>query len=70
MFIKCKLDKVNFREANLEKVIFDHCSLSKADLSGAKIEGISFEGSTIETTYLNLEGFLSFGISKGFVLKE
>lgn len=49
-FHDCKLDSVNFREAALTDVVFDHCVLRGADFGGAKLTRTSFPGSKLEDT--------------------
>jgi serine/threonine-protein kinase len=70
LFYLCELTKANFQNANLEDAVFDKCDLKGANLSGANITGANFATAKIEKTILDVEGFITFGISKGFVLEQ
>jgi uncharacterized protein YjbI with pentapeptide repeats len=70
VFVICNLGKVSFRNAKLKDAIFEKCDLTGVDFTDADINGVNFEGSKIEKTKLNLEGFIKFGNSKGFVLEQ
>ncbi|HEV2450828.1 MAG TPA: pentapeptide repeat-containing protein [Streptosporangiaceae bacterium] len=47
VFTGCKLDSVNFREAELTEVSFTDCLLRDVDLSGASLRRASFAGSRL-----------------------
>jgi len=70
VFILCNLGAVSFQNAKLKGVVFEKCDLTQADLSGADINGSNFEGSKIGKTKLNLDGFIKFANSKGFILGD
>ena len=40
----CKLDAVNFRDAELAEVVFDTCLLREVDFTGATLTRTSFTG--------------------------
>lgn len=68
-FVFCNLEKVNFIDSNLTNVIFDRCNLADADMSGANLTSTGFENSKTKNTLLDINGFVSIGASRGFVLK-
>jgi uncharacterized protein YjbI with pentapeptide repeats len=70
IFFFCDLKDANFQKATLDDVVFEKCNLQNANFKGASIVGINFTNSKIENTILDIEGFLSFGNSKGFVLED
>ena len=65
----CNLKKVNFHQSVLENAVFGRCDLEEADFSQAKIAGCGFSDCNIKKTYLDMNGFIDYGSSKGFVLK-
>ena len=70
IFFLCELKEASFRNANLENVVFERCNLKGASFINANIGGINFTDCKIEDTKLDLDGFVSFGNSKGFVLEQ
>lgn len=70
IFSFCDLREANFQKSNLENVIFERCDLKHSKLTSANITGANFSDSNIEGTILDIEGFISFGNSKGFILKQ
>jgi uncharacterized protein YjbI with pentapeptide repeats len=54
----------------LESAVFDRCNLIDANFVGADISGVNFNTSKVERTLLDVEGFILFGNSKGFVLEQ
>ncbi len=70
IFFWCELRNASFQHANLENVVFDRCDLKQANFTSAITRGTNFTDSKIENTILNVEGFLAFGNSKGFVLEQ
>lgn len=70
IFFLCSLKAANFHKANLETAVFENCDLREANLIQAHIAGTTFVNSKIEKTLLDLEGFITFGNSKGFVLEQ
>jgi uncharacterized protein YjbI with pentapeptide repeats len=70
IFFLCELKGVNFQKANLENVVFDKCNLKEANLTNANIRGTNFTDSRMENTILDIEGFVIFGNSKGFILEQ
>ena len=68
IFIKCNLKGVSFVNSNLSNTVFEKCNLENADFTQAEITGIRFEDSKIQNTKLDIDGFVKFGNSKGFVL--
>ena len=68
VWIKCDLAGVDFDGSKLAGVIFDRCKLTKAKLVGADITGVNFEGSIIDHTELDIQGFVQYGNSRGFVM--
>jgi len=67
VFFLCDLSGVNFRRATLERATFDRCVLKKADFVGAAMDGIRFIDCKIEKTILDLQGFIRYGQSNGFI---
>ena len=68
VFNHCDLSCVSFSGANLESTVFEACFLKEANLSGASIQGTNFTLSKLDHTVLDIDGFIAFGNSKGFVL--
>jgi len=48
--------------------VFENCNLDGVDLTGTSIVGTRFDNCSIHGTKLDMNGFLQYGISKGFVL--
>ncbi len=69
-FANCDLSSLKLTDINLEKAIFDFCKLTNTDFSGSVTTGVSFQNCRISHTTLDLEGFIQFGLSKGFVLQK
>lgn len=65
----CNLSKVSFQKSNLENSVFEKSNLEETDFTDAKIGGCGFENCNIKKTYLDINGFVDFGASKGFSLK-
>jgi uncharacterized protein YjbI with pentapeptide repeats len=65
----CNLEKVNFQKSILESSVFERCNLEEADFTQAKISNCGFSDCQIKKTYFDMNGFIDFGNSKGFVLK-
>ena len=65
----CNLNKVNFQKSILENAVFERCNLEETDFTGAKIAGCGFSECILKKTYLDINGFVDFGITKGFKLK-
>ena len=70
VFILCDFRKVVFQEVNLEKAIFDKCNLIETSFSGCTIKQTNFDSSKLGKTLLDIEGFLEYGASKGFLLSS
>ena len=70
IFMKCRLNGADFRGAKLERCVFEGCDLSGADFSDTQLAGVNFEKSRIDKTVLDLNGFVSIGQAKGFVLSD
>jgi fluoroquinolone resistance protein len=69
IFVICNLKKVNFQKSILENAVFERCDLEETDFTLAKIAGCGFSDCNIKKTYLDMNGFLDYGNSKGFVLR-
>jgi len=69
VFVMCNLDKVNFQKSILENAVFERCSLEETDFTGAKINGCGFSDCLLKKTYLDINGFIDYGNTKGFSLK-
>jgi uncharacterized protein YjbI with pentapeptide repeats len=65
----CNLEKVNFQKSVLENSVFEKCDLEETDFTDAKILRCGFSDCLIKNTFLNMDGFIDYGGSKGFVLK-
>ena len=70
VFVFCDLTKMKFSGSDLTGTVFERCDLTETNFTGAKLNGTNFEDCKIAKTILDLNGFLSFGSSKGFVLEE
>lgn len=70
IFFFCDLKNANFQSATLNDVVFEKCNLRNVNFIGASIVGTNFTNSRIENILLNVEGFLAFGNSKGFILEN
>jgi fluoroquinolone resistance protein len=70
VFFFCDLKAVDFKHANLENAVFERCSLKEVSLISANICGTNFSDSKMENTKLDLDGFITFGNSKGFILEQ
>ncbi|KKQ45773.1 MAG: hypothetical protein US62_C0009G0004 [Candidatus Woesebacteria bacterium GW2011_GWA1_37_8] len=70
VFSFCNLEKVVFKDSVLVGCVFEKCNLKETDFSSANIESVNFENSKIDKTILDIEGFIKFGNSKGFVLSK
>jgi uncharacterized protein YjbI with pentapeptide repeats len=70
IFSLCELKEINFQKANLENAVFDKCNLTRANLIDTNINGTTFNDCKIENTILDLEGFITYGNSKGFMLEQ
>lgn len=70
VFAMCDLSGVDFSGANLQGVVFEKCDLTGTDFSDCNLNGTGFGSSKIDKTILDVEGFISFGNSKGFVLRQ
>jgi uncharacterized protein YjbI with pentapeptide repeats len=70
VFFFCELKGVSFKHANLESAVFERCNLQEANLINANISGTNFSDSKMGNTKLDLDGFITFGNSKGFVLEQ
>jgi uncharacterized protein YjbI with pentapeptide repeats len=68
IWIKCDLSETSFEGSNLTGAVFDRCKLRKVKFGGAEISGVSFEGSTIDQTELDTNGFVQYSNSRGFKL--
>jgi len=69
VFIKCTLKEVSLAGSKLDGAIFERCNLEKSNLVGASIGGTRFDNCIIRNTKLELNEFIQFGVSKGFILK-
>ncbi|MFC1600577.1 pentapeptide repeat-containing protein [Patescibacteria group bacterium] len=67
VFVKCDLKNVSFAESLLKDAVFDSCWLEEAVFRGADIAGCGFENCKIDKTVLDMNSFLQYGRSKGFV---
>jgi uncharacterized protein YjbI with pentapeptide repeats len=70
VFIFCDLSSVPFGQANLERVTFDRCILKKTDIDSAVTDGMQFIDCKIEGAVLDVTGFINYGQSNGFILKQ
>jgi len=70
VFAFCNLEEVSFSKSNLESVVFELSNLKKTNFSKSNINGATFENCKIDETILDIQGFISFGSSKGFVLNN
>jgi len=70
VFAFCDLDEASFERSNLVAVVFERCSLKNTNFSGSDIEGAVFETCLIKGAKLDIDGFLKFGASHGFVLEN
>ena len=70
IFALCILDDINFKNSKLNNCVFEKCNLTQASLSTAEVVGVNFEGSKIDRTALDINGFINFGNSKGFILGD
>ncbi len=70
VFSFCNLEKVSFKNSDLRQAVFELCDLKETNFSQANIEATSFRDCTIDRTILDLEGFIKFGSSKGFILSN
>jgi len=68
IWVKCDLGKVDFDSAKLAGAVFDKCKLTETKFAGADIAGTNFEGSVVDKTELDYQGFVQYGNSKGFKL--
>jgi fluoroquinolone resistance protein len=68
-FVFCDLTDASFEGSKLNGVVFEKCDLTAVSFIGADIEGAGFENCKISKTKLDMDGFLKFGASKGFVLE-
>jgi uncharacterized protein YjbI with pentapeptide repeats len=69
VFVFCNLSGGSFKESDLESAIFEKCDLEKTVFNTAKISGTGFTNCKIKETYLDVNGFLDFGASKGFSIR-
>ncbi len=70
LFSFCDLKEANFRGADLESVVFEKCKLKETNFTGANISGTNFSDSSIDGAILDVDGFISFGVSTGFKLEN
>lgn len=70
VFVFCNISNVNFNGSDLESVVFERCDLEKTNFTNAKIDGAGFNECKIKETYLDINGFIDFGTSKGFKLQN
>ncbi|MFH2085269.1 MAG: pentapeptide repeat-containing protein [bacterium] len=59
---------MDFDQAKLAVAVFDRCKLTKAKFVGADLAGTNFEGSIVDHTELDYQGFVQYGNSRGFVM--
>lgn len=69
VFIMCNLSEVDFNKSILESSVFEKCDLTKTDFTEAKLLGAGFTDCRIKETALDMNGFIDFGSSHGFILK-
>lgn len=70
VFAYCVLTKLKFERSLLERTVFENCDLRGADFTNANISGASFEKSLLSEVILDIDGFIKYGNSKGFVLSS
>jgi uncharacterized protein YjbI with pentapeptide repeats len=68
VFVFCNLEGQKIKNCDLTSVVFERCNLKNTDFTESKIDGIGFEDCNIENTVLDLNGFISYGNSKGFIV--
>jgi len=61
---------MDLTHVNFEKAIFDYCKLKGTSFTDSNTTGVSFQNCQISQTILDLEGFIQFGLSKGFKLNN
>lgn len=69
-FANCNLSGMNLTHINLEKAVFDYCKLRGTNFTDSNTTGVTFQNCQINKTILDLEGFIQFGLSKGFILSS
>jgi len=67
-FVFCDVSKMSFENCDLTSTIFERCDLTETNFSSTKVDGTGFENCKINKTILDVNGFISYGNSKGFVL--
>jgi len=68
IFVMCNLAKLKFTNSILENAVFERCDLEETDFRIAKILGCAFVDCNIKNTLLDVNGFIDYGVSKGFIL--
>lgn len=68
VFEMCNLKEAEFASANLKLAIFHQSYLEKADFASANLDGTSFSRCRQKNTRLDIEGFISFGLTQGFIV--
>lgn len=69
IFVFCVLTSVSFASSSLNKAVFERCKMRDTNLAGCELVGANFDTSTVQNAVLDINGFITYGNSKGFVLK-
>jgi uncharacterized protein YjbI with pentapeptide repeats len=70
IFYRLDLEKSNFEECEMKTASFESCDLRLVKMTRSNLNGINWGKSKINKTTIDLNGFLSIGMSLGFVLEE
>lgn len=70
IFIMCNLSKLKFTNSVLENAVFERCNLEETDFQNAKLSACGFNDCILKKTILDINGFIDFGASKGFILSN
>jgi len=70
VFIFCDLKKADLAGSDLTQTNFENCNLKETNFIGCNINGANFENCIIDKTVLDMDGFIKYGNSKGFVLSD
>lgn len=65
----CILNNCNFEGSSLTKVVFEWCELENSFFERADLSGICFTECSIKKCVLDINGFISLGNARGFILK-
>lgn len=70
VFAKCNLVEVDFSSSSLVGSSFESCDLADANFVGTTITNTSLDSSKLKGLKLSINGFLQYGVSKGFLLES